>query len=337
MLNELSSEQKDLMVKVRQEWLDRIFSCTNTINREDASRGIDWMYALSKLNEPIKIFVDSPLGCQYAIWMLKALLKSAQVRAQVGDQVRDQVGAQVWAQVRAQGFEYFSSYGNISDYNWMAFFDFFERIGIVKHEGFSEFKNLISSNVYDMVQIQGTCIVSNLPNIVKRNSRNQLHCADGPAIAFRDGFKLYYWNGVAVPISWIESPELINKETIISESNAEKRRCLREMLGAREYYERAFGKDGLVLLDQDTDDRGHIMKLYQTKNEDDVINKRVQFLEVICPSTLRVYNIYPPSQNATNVWAAKSDTFSNEKIQIRHGDVGLLNLNKSFSKPVLES
>ena len=107
-----------------------------------------------------------------------------------------------------------------------------------------------------------------------------------------------------------------------------------EIIGAEKYYE-ALG--GVVVLDEDTDDQGHRMRLFETKKADDIIKKKVQFLECVCPSTLRVYNIYPPSQKCKNVWAAKADTFSNQKIAYRHGDVALLNINKSFSKPLIES
>jgi len=46
------------------------------------------------------------------------------------------------------------------------------------------------------------------------------------------------------------------------------------------------------------------------------------------PSTDREYYISVPESK--NVWAAKAWTFNNKKIEIRHGDVGLLNINKNF-------
>jgi hypothetical protein len=55
------------------------------------------------------------------------------------------------------------------------------------------------------------------------------------------------------------------------------------------------------------------------------------------PSTGRKYILYPPNQKSRNVWQAKASTFKNQPIQIRHGDVGLLNLNKKFSKPIVET
>jgi hypothetical protein len=58
---------------------------------------------------------------------------------------------------------------------------------------------------------------------------------------------------------------------------------------------------------------------------------------VVDPSTERVYNIYPPNQKCKNVWEAKASTFSNKPIKYRHGDVALLDVNKKFEKPLIES
>jgi hypothetical protein len=370
MLTKLTPQQEEKMREVKQYWLDYIFSCKNSIDREAAKIKIEWIYKFCKLSKPVIIYLDSPLACQYGAHLIKQLFKNApaQVRAQVGTQVRDQVGAQVgtqvwaqvraqvgtqvWAQVRAQvraqvgaqvgtqvrdqkiQFEYFCDYGSIRDFGWVSFFDFFTQIGVINHEGFNEFKSLLQCGIYDTIQLQGFCIVSDLPKKISRNNRNRLHCEDGPAIQFKDGYSQYYWNGVSVPESWITHNDLINKETILAEGNAERRRCLREIVGASRYFELLGGVD---LIDEDVDGQGNPMKLYQTKKVDDVIGKKVQFLEVICPSTQRMYNLYPPNQQSKNVWEAKASTFRNEKIQVRHGDVGLLNLQKEFSKPVLES
>ena len=75
------------------------------------------------------------------------------------------------------------------------------------------------------------------------------------------------------------------------------------------------------------------MKLISFKFEDTTI----QVLEYTCPSTERVYNIYPPSQNCSNVWDAKASTFDNNKLAYRHGDVGLVDVNNIHEKPIMES
>ena len=38
-------------------------------------------------------------------------------------------------------------------------------------------------------------------------------------------------------------------------------------------------------------------------------NKKIKVLECVCPSTKRIYNIYPPNQDSDNVFIAKASTF----------------------------
>ena len=205
---------------------------------------------------------------------------------------------------------------------------------MIHHKDFNEFKSLIQCGIYDTIQLRGFCIVSELPSKINRNARNRLHCEDGPAIQFRDGYSQYYWNGISVPALWITDKPSITGEVIKKESNAERRRVLREILGPSRYFELL---GGVVEIDRDTDDQGNEMVLYRSKTKDDIIDNHIQYLSVICPSTKREYILYPPNQESTNVWQAKASTFQNEQIQVRHGDVGLLNLNKTYQKPILES
>ena len=109
------------------------------------------------------------------------------------------------------------------------------------------------------------------------------------------------------------------------------------ILGAKKYYEVLFGESNIILIDRDIDERGNEMSLFETKEKDDIVKDKIQFMEVICPSTKRIYSLYPPNQKSINVWDAKASTFNNNKIQYRHGDVGLLNLDKSKNKLLIES
>jgi predicted nucleic acid-binding Zn ribbon protein len=89
------------------------------------------------------------------------------------------------------------------------------------------------------------------------------------------------------------------------------------------------------VIDEDLDGMNNPMKLYRTKTKDELLNDYIYFLNVVDPSTEREYYLCVPE--CKNVWAAKSFTFNNKKIEIRHGDVALLNLKKEFEKPIFES
>ena len=124
-----------------------------------------------------------------------------------------------------------------------------------------------------------------------------MHCENGSAIKWADGYELHYWKGTCVPKRWIESPETITKEEILSEKNAEKRRCLRDIIGADKYFDLM---GGVNIIDEDKDENGFMMQLFETKKNDEIINKKIQFLQVVCPSTERKYILYPPDRRVPN-------------------------------------
>ncbi|MDQ7909759.1 hypothetical protein RB614_35085 [Phytohabitans sp. ZYX-F-186] len=68
--------------------------------------------------------------------------------------------------------------------------------------------------------------------------RPRPHCADGPAIAWRDGWDLYAWRGVLVPRGVIDGAW--TAEEWLAEPNAEVRRAVAERLG----YERLLDARG---------------------------------------------------------------------------------------------
>ena len=324
-IEKLTPEQEQLMYEVRDEWLDRMFK-PKRINRESAMKSIHWLYELANYKKPVVVFLDSPMACQIAANMLKDIKGS-------------QVGSQVWSQVWSQGLEYetFAYRGTIYDYDIISFYDFFERIGLIKQEGFEEWKQLVKENIFFSIQLENVCICSEMPTKIHRNNNLRLHSEDSYAIEWADGYGIYCWNGLAVDERFIKQPETLDREYILGEDNAEKRRCIMERLGGSEYYNRIYGKDGLVVVDEDTDGQGNPMRLLQTAEKDPVCNEIVQILEVIDPSTGRMYNLYPLRHDCTNVWDAKASTFNDEKLYVRHGDVGLTKRGETPRQPLIET
>jgi hypothetical protein len=52
-------------------------------------------------------------------------------------------------------------------------------------------------------------IFTERPSELHFNDRHLLHNADGPALAYRDGWRVYVWNGKAVPERWITEPDAV--------------------------------------------------------------------------------------------------------------------------------
>ena len=321
MLTELTQEQEQLIPVVRDEWIDKFYSNPNPTDLDEvkATEFVNWVYSLSNYKAPKVLFADSPLQAQ-----------------QIANDLAKEVEGKDY---KKRYFEPSSAIG-ITNFSWVAFYDYFTRIGVINHNEFNKYKEYSNLNIYDSIMLQDVCIVTRLPISIKstvfRGNRVP-HSADSSAIEFKDGFKMYFWNGTIIPEKWVLDPESITKEDIVSESNAEMRRILMEILGAKKYYDALTDGEGLTLIDEDIDVQGNPMRLYETKKKDELVGKKVQFLEVVDPSTGRVYNIYPPKQNARNVWDAKAQTFSDEKLFVRHGDVGLVKAGFDEARPVTET
>ena len=93
---------------------------------------------------------------------------------------------------------------------------------------------------------------------------HRLHCADGPALAWGDGWALHYWHGVRVPADLVESGWDVDR--ILAERNAEVRRCAIERMGWPEFVTAA----GLTEVGEPCDDPGnpgHTLRLYDVPSD----------------------------------------------------------------------
>jgi hypothetical protein len=233
-------------------------------------------------------------------------------------------------------FKYTSTsiFGNLSDYGWTCLYDFInnEIFPYYNFDPWTNWKKLIESNIYDMIQLDGLCIVMSMPCKISTDDLKRIHNESESSVSWRDGYEVYSWHGIIVQKEWIVKKEMITKQIIIKETNAEKRRCLQEILGSKKFAEIL----GCEVVDEDMDLQGNKMKLWRTKEKDSICNEFIQFYNCICPSTGREYWICVP-ETCKNTWGAKAWTLGNEKAEIRHGDVFLTNLSKEYTHPIHES
>jgi hypothetical protein len=78
-------------------------------------------------------------------------------------------------------------------------------------------------------------IVSDFPTCVHRDQANRPHCTTGPALAWRDGWALYFIHGLRVPERIVMQPETITVQEIDRCDNAEMRRVLVSQYGEGKY------------------------------------------------------------------------------------------------------
>jgi len=115
---------------------------------------------------------------------------------------------------------------------WLSFYESLrEHCDFVKLSGLIQ----IAENCCCSWMFPDIVVFSASPTVLHRDSRNRLHCENGQAIGWSDGFGLYRWHGVAVPEYVILRPSEITPAKIEAENNAEVRRVMIERYGQTRY------------------------------------------------------------------------------------------------------
>ncbi|GLW57531.1 DUF6745 domain-containing protein [Kitasatospora phosalacinea] len=90
-------------------------------------------------------------------------------------------------------------------------------------------------------------LLSERPTALHRDEAGRLDRADGPALAYADGFALHAWRGMPVPADFPEQLTGLTPERIRAEENAELRRVMLEHFG----YDRYLAESGAEPLHRD--------------------------------------------------------------------------------------
>jgi hypothetical protein len=235
-LERLTPEQESRMAEWREKWT-AIGLSTEPANRSEAERGIKLAYAAANLAEPRIVWCDSPMSQGITRAVVLDLIKNkkfgasvgASVRDSVRDSVWDSVRASVWASVRASVWA--SGYGQ-HDANWIAFYNFFREVCSLKTQTEKlEGLTVVTQNAGWFLPHAKICWVSERHSICNCDNRGRLHCEDGPALAYQDGWAIYAWHGVRVSYRVIEHPSELTVKEIQEEQNAEVRRVMVERYG----------------------------------------------------------------------------------------------------------
>ncbi len=219
MLNELTADQKALKKVVKKEWIDKLTQFSS-IDKEKLIRFIEFSYA--KIHKPFpKIFICSdPLTA----------VKMAQ-------------------KMGCKDIHTFHYFGNGYDNGWLAFYDFFARIGILKKSlgKLRQYNDIVECGAFAYIFMDKAVIAIAPPLFVKRDEKKRMHCETGPALAFPGGrFKSWRWHGARVTEQIILHPETLTKEQILAEKNSEVSRAIAERIGWKEYLLRV----GAILVHQ---------------------------------------------------------------------------------------
>lgn len=222
-LDRLTPEQEALIPVVRDEWLGHGLSC-EPADRPAAEEGVREAYRLVGLTPPrMIVWLDSPLAGTIGAAIMAAPIVRGQVRGQVWGQVGGQVGDQVWGQVGR------SLWGQ-HDAGWLSWCDFWDRIGLDVSRQSAGLRAVARAAGWWWT-FEGVAIVTERPRALHRDPEGRLHCDDGPALVYPDGWGIWAIHGVRVPERVVMAPETLTVEEIRGEQNAEVRRVMTERYG----------------------------------------------------------------------------------------------------------
>jgi len=137
------------------------------------------------------------------------------------------------------------------DAYWIAFYLFTEQVLKIKYDSEKSQQLKLWSDLAKSCgwwyPYKGVCIICERPEIVKweyrENMPPRLHCSDGPALLFRDGWEVHYWKGLRLNKRVIEQPETITVEEIDKERNLEIKRAKLEINGFENYIKNSGAKE----------------------------------------------------------------------------------------------
>jgi hypothetical protein len=261
-IERLTAAQERDMVSYRDEWLALGYS-TKPIDLDEAASAVTAVYAQIGKPAPMVVHCTSPWQMAYMRSAYQALgkLDFSQLWSQLDSQLESQLWSQLWSQLDSQLESQLDSQlrsqlrsQRVTDYcywtgtgfgwyyaGWFAFVEFADRIGVKYNaELFKQWKEWIAlaRSVHGFWAFDGICFITDRPTKIAVDDQNRLHCEDGPALEYADGYCLYSWHGVRV--DWdkahiLEKPETINIKEIEKETNAEVRRVMTTRYGQERY------------------------------------------------------------------------------------------------------
>lgn len=154
----------------------------------------------------------------------------------------------------------------------------------LQHFAYDELHALNSGFVY---YEEDHAVICDRFSAIRVNENNELHCANAPALEYRDGYKLYALETRYVPEQVVMRPETQSVADIEGEEDSEIKRLRITRLGWQKYLQMVKAE----IIDHRTDEAGQKEVLVKTKD--------YCVLMCICPSTGRDFAMDVPADTKT--------------------------------------
>ncbi len=213
MLTALTKAQEARFPEFVEKWT-RIGLCTDPANRPEAEAGIKLAYQIAGLKAPCRI-IWSPSPVANAL--TRATILSSH-RHSVWHSVRDSVSD--------------SGFGQ-HDAEWLGFYDYLREV-VGEVQTTEKLKGLwqISHTAGWFIPHEMVCWISERHNVLKRDDHGRLHCVDGLACGYPDGWGVYALHGVRVPEKYVLTPaDKMDPADVLKEQNAQVRMAVINKIG----------------------------------------------------------------------------------------------------------
>ena len=256
-IEKMTPEQEKMVPIYLKKWLDA-GRTTKALDKEKTKSAINFIYDNAKNEAPKHyIFLDSPLQCQMAVNLIKntKLDEKVNLRANLRDNLGDNLGANLWdnlwdnlgANLRDNLRDNLRAnlrdnlWDNLGDMKmsyeypetswweiyWVGFYEFILlELFPSKTAEFTSFLSYCEhvKEVNYIIPFKDIVFISENPVELNLNHRGQLHSFDRPAMLYKDGYALFYSNGIKMPKALIEiEADKITTEMITKETNADTR------------------------------------------------------------------------------------------------------------------
>jgi hypothetical protein len=148
-------------------------------------------------------------------------------------------------------------------------------------------------------------VISDRHNVLHVDERGRPHNPKGPAVEYRDGWKVYAWKGILVPRDLVEKPESLTVSQIMGENNTEIRRVMVDVYGLERF-----------VIDSDSkslDKQGE----YELLRVPYLSSGSMIALKMRCPTTSAIYvhTVHPECTNVEQAlaWKRGEDDFRNAR------------------------
>jgi len=134
------------------------------------------------------------------------------MKDEIGEKVDDSVWKTVWIATTSASFntnldfrpnEFAdSAFIGWDNFGITAFYDFFERIGMLDDYNFKQYRRLNQSNCFTLYEYSDVVFAIHPPVVIERNENGILHHTERPSVEYNNGSCHYFINGIEMP-DWI--------------------------------------------------------------------------------------------------------------------------------------